>query len=425
MKVVLVSAVFPPEQTFSAKTSVQIAEELAHRGHSVHVYAPFPNHPMGRLFSGYKRALYSTSTANEGYILTHCVGTFSKRSTMISRFVMNLSFGISSGLAILLGKRPDVIYSNSWPIFATGILTLIVRLRRIPLVLSVQDVYPESLMSQGRLSTSGWLYRLLRKCDQIISRSATELIVISLGFRKLYETDRGISVQRLHMIPNWGDGKRIQGDSIVAAQFRQKLGIPADAFVAVYAGNVGVASNAEILVDVFAKLKTHPWIYLVIAGEGARLDTCRVKIAQQNLDRILIHSPWKTDETGPVLEMADILLLPTKAEQSLLSIPSKLISYFLSARPVVAAVLPESDTAMAVLNNGAGWVVEPDSVEAMLGAVLAASKLSAEKLRQMGKAGRDYANSESYARSMLAPGYSAHRKGSQIGTDVIIAGGLI
>jgi glycosyltransferase involved in cell wall biosynthesis len=146
-----------------------------------------------------------------------------------------------------------------------------------------------------------------------------------------------------------------------------------------------------MLVDAFARLKDRARIYLVIAGDGSRLDACREKIARQNLDRVIIHSPWKKEETGPVLQMADLLLLPTKAEQSLLSIPSKLISYFLSARPVVAAVLSGSDTAMAVRDNGAGWVVEPDSVEVMANAILAASEMSGEDLNRMGLAGRDYA----------------------------------
>jgi glycosyltransferase involved in cell wall biosynthesis len=222
-------------------------------------------------------------------------------------------------------------------------------------------------------------------------RSAKEIIVISDGFRKLYETDRGISSQRLHVVPNWGSDDLLQANPDASSEFRQSLDIPAGAFVAVYAGNVGVASNAEMLVDAFARLKDRARIYLVIAGDGSRLDACREKIARQNLDRVIIHSPWKKEETGPVLQMADLLLLPTKAEQSLLSIPSKLISYFLSARPVVAAVLSGSDTAMAVRDNGAGWVVEPDSVEVMANAILAASEMSGEDLNRMGLAGRDYA----------------------------------
>jgi hypothetical protein len=104
MKAVLVSSVFPPEHTFSSQTNAQTAEELAKRGHSVHVYAPFPSHPKGRLFDGYKRALYTTTTPSAGYTLTHCFGTFSRSSTLMSRFAWNLSFGITSGVRILFGK---------------------------------------------------------------------------------------------------------------------------------------------------------------------------------------------------------------------------------------------------------------------------------------------------------------------------------
>ena len=391
VRVTLVSGVFPPEPMVSAQTSVQLAEELVRRGHSVQVLAPFPNRPKGKLFGGYKRTLYSSSASATGYTVTHCWSFFSPYSTLLSRLAENLSFGITSGLRLFFGEKPDVIYSNSWALFATGIVVLVARLRSIPVVLSVQDVYPESLESQGRVGKRGWLYRLLRNCDELILHSAKEILVISEGFRKLYETDRGIRSERIHVVPNWGTDDLFQTNPNAALEFRQNLGIPPGAFVAVYAGNVGVASNAEMLVDVFAELKAQPQTYLVIAGEGSRLDACREKISHQNLDHVIIHSPWKKDETGPVLHMADLLLLPTKAEQSLLSIPSKLISYFLSARPVVAAVLPASDTATAVRDNGAGWVVEPDSVEAMEKAIRAASEMSKESLNWMGLAGRSYA----------------------------------
>ncbi len=310
---------------------------------------------------------------------------------MLSRFAENLSFGITSGLRMLCGKRPDVIYSNSWALFATGIVISVAKLRSIPVILSVQDIYPESLESQGRVAKRGWAYRLLRKCDQAILRSAKEIVVISEGFRRLFETDRGICPDRLHVVPNWVSEDLLEANPTVALEFRQKLGIPVEAFVAVYAGNVGVASNAEMLLDAFSELKAQSRVYLVIAGDGSRLDTCREKIAGQNLERVIIHSPWKMEETGPVLQMADLLLLPTKAEQSLVSIPSKLISYFLSARPVVAAALSTSDTAMAVRDNGAGWVVEPDSADAMAAAILAASEISPERLSKIGLAGRTYA----------------------------------
>jgi glycosyltransferase involved in cell wall biosynthesis len=89
--------------------------------------------------------------------------------------------------------------------------------------------------------------------------------------------------------------------------------------------------------------------------------------------------------------MADVLLLPTRGKQSLNSIPSKLITYLLSARPVIAAVLPESDTARAIVGSGAGWIIDPDSADLMMEAIVAASEQTADNLRQMGSAGREYA----------------------------------
>jgi glycosyltransferase involved in cell wall biosynthesis len=342
------------------------------------------------LFDGYKRTLYSTSIADAGYTLTHCFGTFSRSSTLMSRFAWNLSFGITSGVRILFGKRPDVIFSSTWPIFATGILAMVARVRRVPQVLRVQDVYPESLDSQRRLVRRNWAYRLLRHCDQMIARSSQQVLVISRAFQKVYENDRGVPAENVHVIPNWGD-EMVDADRTTALAFRRKLGIPENTFVAVYAGNVGVASNAELLVEALAKLKDQPHIYLVIAGEGAQLCACRDEAERQDLDRVVIHTPWRTEETGPVIKMADVLLLPTKGRQSLNSIPSKLITYLLSGRPVIAAVLPESDTATAILESGAGWVVNPDSAELMAEAILAASEQAEESLRRMGSAGREYA----------------------------------
>jgi hypothetical protein len=93
----------------SAQTSVQLAEELMRRGHSVHVFAPLPNRPKGKLFDGYKRCLYSTSASEQGHTITHFWGFFSPNSTMLSRFAEDLTFGITSGLRLLCGKRPDMI----------------------------------------------------------------------------------------------------------------------------------------------------------------------------------------------------------------------------------------------------------------------------------------------------------------------------
>src|SRR3954447_16592635 len=93
----VVSAVFPPEYTFSGRVSEQVAQALANDGHEVRVFAPFPNRPGGTLFPGYKRA-FSRKTKNPSeYELVHCFNTLAPDSRMLPRLIENLSFGISSG----------------------------------------------------------------------------------------------------------------------------------------------------------------------------------------------------------------------------------------------------------------------------------------------------------------------------------------
>ncbi len=206
MRIFIVSCVFPPEPVVSAQTSYQIAERLVDRGDEVIVIAPFPNRPAGKIFPGYRRNLFSNHVM-EGIKVIRCFNTVSEKSTLISRLAENISFGITSGLAVIFSKHPDVLYLNTWPVIATGIIWIIARIRRIPLVISIQDVYPESLIIQDRVSAHNWWIELLRKTDAIICRGSKALIVISKGFASIYLEDRRVDPKSIYVIPNWLDAK--------------------------------------------------------------------------------------------------------------------------------------------------------------------------------------------------------------------------
>src|SRR6202142_905746 len=131
MKVLIVSAVFPPETTVTALTSFQIAGELFRRGHQVTVLAPFPSRPDGELFKGYKRTLYRRE--NMGFAVIRCFSFLSRKSCMGSRLLENIGFAITSSVRVLFAPKPDTIYLNSWAIFGSGLVSAAAWLRGIPL----------------------------------------------------------------------------------------------------------------------------------------------------------------------------------------------------------------------------------------------------------------------------------------------------
>lgn len=389
MKVTLVSCVFPPEPVVSSQTSGEIARGLAERGHDVTVVTPFPSRPDGRLFSGYSRRLYRRERAAEGYRLVRCFSTVSSESRPLSRLMENLTFGVTAAAAVLTGPRPDVIYANTWPLFATLLLYLVARLRRVPIVVSVQDIYPESLVSQGRLTDDNLLVRSLRWLDGKIAAGARALIVISERFSQIYTNDRQVPPERVHIVHNWVEQDLIGNESREA--FRRTVSIPDEAFLIVYGGNIGAAAGVETLVQAGLRLESHPQIHILIAGGGSRLDHCRRVVQEAGGTNITFHTPWPKSETSSVLRAADLLVLPTRGAQSLASVPSKLISYMLAGRPVLALGSPTSDIAQVINASGCGWLIPPDDPEALAQAILEAAGLSDVARGDLGAAGRRYA----------------------------------
>jgi glycosyltransferase involved in cell wall biosynthesis len=391
MNVLIVSDVFPPEPVVDAQTSFQIAEELIRQGHQVSVVAPFPSRPDGVLFKGYRRTLYRRETMH-GFSVTRCFSFLSKKSTMASRLLENLGFAITSSLRVLFAARPDVLYMNSWAIFGTGMVSIVAWLRGVPVALSIQDMYPESLSMQKRISPQSALYRILRWVDGKIAHSAKALIVISERFRETYISDREVPAKQIHMIPNWGDSSAVKIDARGAYALRRKYAIPDHAILAVYGGNIGAAAGVETAIKAFEYLWNEDNLYLLIAGGGSRLNSCQELVAKKGLqDRVFFYTPWPQQDTGMVLGAADLLLLPTQGEQSLVSVPSKLISYMLSGRPVLASVLESSDTAALIREAQAGWVIPPDDPEAVAAALKAITASAPDELRAAGARALDYA----------------------------------
>jgi glycosyltransferase involved in cell wall biosynthesis len=389
MKITIVSAVFPPEPIVSAKTSYSLAVGLVDQNYQVRVIADFPSRPEGKLYPGYRRSLNFSVNDPAGFRLVRCFSFLSKESSMISRWMENISFGLTSSWSLLFSRRPDAVYSNSWPVFATGFICLACKIRGIPLVLSIQDLYPESLVIQSRLRPDQRLYRILFFIDKWITKQADEIVLLSESHAKSYVKLRNIASTKVHIIANWVDQNSIE--LLGKNDYRKEAGISSDAFVILYGGNVGKAAGVETIIEAMRSLNTETEIVLVIAGSGSELTACQKLASTIENVRILFHTPWKPEETSKVLAAADVLILPTQGTQSLVSVPSKLLSYLLAAKPVLAMVLPESDSAQVIKNAGCGWVVPPDNMNLLAEKIKEIVGVPKEMLEEMGFSGREYA----------------------------------
>ena len=311
---------------------------------------------------------------------------------MGSRLLENIGFAITSSVRVLFAPRPDIIYMNSSIIFGSGMASAAAWLRGIPVAMSIQDAYPESLSHRKRLAPQSLLFRILRGLDSRIAHSAKALIVVSDRFRETYRTDRGVPADRIHVLQNWGDASSVNVDARGAYALRQKYGITDHAIFAVYLGNIGAAAGIETVIEAFEFLWNDENISMLIAGAGSRLQACQELVEKKGLqDRVFFCTSRSKKDMGTILGAADVLLLPTQGEQSLVAVPSKLISYMLSGRPVLAMVLGNSETAELIRAAKAGWVVPPGDAVGVASALKAIAANPREDLRAAGARGLDYA----------------------------------
>jgi glycosyltransferase involved in cell wall biosynthesis len=399
MRIIVISCVYPPEPVVSSRTSADIASALAARGDEVTVIAPFPSRPGGVLHPGFRRRFLSRQRGNPR--LLRCFATVSRSSSLVSRLAENVSFGITSAVALAFAPRPDVIYSNSWPIFATALVRMVAAARRIPVVISVQDLYPESLILLGRMAPSSLFARVLRAIDGRISRGSRFVIAISNRFADVYRSSRGVDRQRLLVIPNWGEPTGVL-DREASMRFRQRLGVAPDERLLVFGGNIGIAAGADRIVEAARLLGDDDRIRIMIAGGGSETERVRRMAAEVPNGRVIVHSPWPKEETSVLLGAADAFLLPTFGDQSMGSVPSKLISYFQSGRPVLAVALADSDLADTMRQAEAGWVVPPNEPGQFAAVLREISRMSAEALDEIGRAGQHYAQ-KNFSREECLP----------------------
>jgi colanic acid biosynthesis glycosyl transferase WcaI len=240
-----------------------------------------------------------------------------------------------------------------------------------------------------RIRENSFLARLMRWIDGIIARHSNHVIVISDHFAEIYRDQRRVPTHRLSLVPNWIDNNLIDVN-ISRQQFRQRQSIGEQKFLLVYGGNIGVAAGVEMVIEAFRFLTDQQDVQLLVAGAGSQLAACQALANTMTGQPVLFHSPWAAEETSEVLRAADILVLPTHKEQSLASVPSKLLSYMLSGRPVLATAIPGSDLANLVERSQCGWVVEPDRPDRLAETIREIMHLGAAELEDRGEKGRQF-----------------------------------
>lgn len=374
--VLIVSAVFPPEPVVSAKLSYDLASELSSK-YNVNVISPRPSRPYGFKFETVTEKFAYKHEIIESYVCP--------QSNHFGRLRESYSFGRASRRYIFENRDEiSVIYLITWPLFAQYFVVHEAAKHNIPVILHVQDVYPESLTN--KYPTLGSIInRILLLIDKYTLKNSKAIIAISEKMGAYLIKSRGIKNSKIYIIPNWQDETSFYPQD-------EKLGSVRagdEPFTFMYLGNIGPVAGVELIIDAFSSSGLEN-CRLVIAGSGS-MKADAIKRAQKKQEEKIEFWDVPDGKVADVQSKADVLLLPVRKGISISSIPSKLPAYLFSAKPIIASVENDSDIANVILNSGCGWLVEPGNEKELASQMKFVLSLDKHKLKEIGINGRNYA----------------------------------
>ena len=346
-RILIISALFPPEPVVSAMLSRDIAEKLS-RHHEVVVLCPDPSRPEGFAFE--KRF------ENETYAVVR-VGSYTCASSNLwGRFHESYSFGAHCAKYVQKNsKQIDCIYINSWPLFSQFKIIKTAKKFDIPCVLHVQDIYPESLVDKLPRLARRLVTTLLEPIDAFNLKNARHILGISPTMISFLSKSRGIDMGKFALIRNWQDDDQFMSFNPEINQ-EDKSG-----FTFMYVGSLSQSAGVAGLINGFHKAGLSN-AKLIIAGNGSDKKKC-VEMANSFGNSQIEFYEVAPGDVPKMQSKSHILLLPLKKGIAKTATPSKLTAYLLSAKPVIACVEDDTDVADIINDANCGFVVEPENVE--------------------------------------------------------------
>lgn len=362
MRILLLTQYYPPESGSSSIIIRDITEYFRNKGHKVTVLTAFPNYPYGKLYPGYKQTFISKKNVNSNLTIIRTWSYISsKRKSFLHRLLNYVSFMFSAFIGYILSapKKPDIIYMYSPPISLGITASLLSFLYRVPYVIYLNDLWPDSAIAMGMLKNK-FSIKLSLLVERISYRNAKKIFVYSseMGNKLIYEKylpkDK-IGIQSLFfdtksLTPREPDLKIIEKYSLQ------------DKYVIVYAGAMGIPQNLDIVIKVAYEFKKRDFpIEFLMLGEGTEKNRLINEAKEKNLKNVKFLGQIPSDQMSNFYSVAHMVIVSLgKAPHRFGTIPGKIFAYMSAGKPILAFVDENGATANLIRRHNCGIAFDPE-----------------------------------------------------------------
>lgn len=387
MKILLLPPYFKPEQMASSHLNDHRYCAFSQMGYKMLLYTPTPT----RGVSDEMRAEYSArkhEVMYNGMMEVYRFSMFREGSNPIQRALRYVFCWCAQFWKGLCAKDIDLIYLASTPPIQGVLGGLLKKIKKVPFVYNLQDIFPDSLAGTGLAKKGGLLWKIGRVIENFTYRNADKIIVISEDFKRNIMA-KGVPEEKIVVVYNWVDEEAVKHVPREENKLFDAYGLDRKKFYITYSGNIGLTQNMDLLLEVAKELETEePDIQFVLIGEGAYKKRVQEIIAEKNIGNVTLLPFQPYEDISHVFSLGDVGLVISKPGVGENSVPSKTWSILSASRPVLAN-FDENELKSIVAENQCGIFTKAGDKETFKQAILDLYH-DREHCEQLGRNGREF-----------------------------------
>ena len=391
MKLLILTPYCYPEQTSSSYLGKNRNEVFAKNGIDMVVYTPTPSRGVAEnIRKEYKRPEHKRELYLDGHRVVNRFAMYGEgKNPLIKtlRYAMIAVNHLWFALFASDSRKCTAMFISSTPPTQGALAALVKKMRHMPLIYNLQDIFPDSLVAAGMTRKGSILWKIGRVIENFTYKNADKIIVISEDFKKNIMA-KGVPEEKIVVIYNWVDENAVVPVAKADNPLYEEFGISRDKFHVVYAGNLGNAQNIDVIIDTAVKLRSREDIEFVIFGSGGSETEIKNRISNEGVQNVKMFPLQPADMVSFVYSLGDLCVVSCKAGFGGSAMPSKTWSILSTGRPVLAN-FDEGELKQLLEANNCGIFTKAGDAEGMAKAIVEACK-HRERCDEMGRNGREF-----------------------------------
>lgn len=386
MKILLLPPYFKPEQMASSHLDDNRYTAFANVGFEMELYTSAPTRGIDKQTrTDYKKRKLEIDY--DGMMTVYRFSMYQEGKNPILRALRYVCCWCKQFYFGCRAKDIDLIYLVSTPPIQGVLGGILKKIKKVPFVYNLQDIFPDSLVGTGLAKKDGLLWKIGRVIENFTYRNADKIIVISEDFKRNIMA-KGVPEEKIVVVYNWVDEEAVKHVAREDNVLFDRYGLDRNKFYITYCGNIGLTQNLQMLTEVAKDLEDNEDIQFVLVGNGAYKDELERIIKVREIKNITLLPFQPYEEISHVFSLGDVSLVISKPGVGENSVPSKTWSILSASRPVLAN-FDENELKDIVAENQCGIFTKAGDKVAFTEAILKLYN-NRELCEEYGKNGREF-----------------------------------